>query len=128
MTAARDLYPLSDQSGKAIPLDIIDPIGLAVFAFENGNATIIDIPDGYSVVYVQATKAVAFKAAADIPDALVDGTNYPNTAFIPEGMPMVMKVTPGPASLLGLGADGTLYMTAVVQWAGLMQVAQTLRG
>ena len=126
MAQPDDLYPFSTQDGKAIPNDVVKPLATVSFAINAGASNNIVIPDGYTLVWVYATKHCLLKIGAnDLPAPLIAGTSYANTTFIPAESPMVLLVSAGAADLQGVGTAGTLYMMSIVQWAGLHQVKQT---
>lgn len=127
--AANDLYPLSSQRGDAIPLEIIKPLSLVAYNFIAVTSGDITIPASYNCCWLYATKdcILAF-TVANLPAALVSGTEYLNTIFIPANSPIAIQVTPGEASLLGLNEDGILYMNSIQQWAGLVQNRQAAFG
>ena len=126
--AAPQLYPLSTQDGKHIPLDVVKPLGLTAFTMTANTAADITVPVGYSLVWLYATAAcVLHMTAVNLPNALVSGTNYTDSIFIPADTLMTIVVEEGECSLLGLGA-GTLYMNSVEQWAALVQPLQSSVG
>lgn len=130
--ATEGLYPLSTQDGKAIPLDIVKPKGLAFFNIPVTGSLAVDaiIPTGYKVCWLYATQDCIIKfSAVNLPVPLVEGTNYEDAVFIPAQTPIVIAVTEGEASLVGLGdSAGILYINHVEQWAAMLQRQQVSIG
>jgi hypothetical protein len=129
MAEIAGIYPLSSQDGKAIPLDVVKPSSLVKFNFVAGVAADVTIPAGYLLCWVFATKPCILRlSAVNLPAALVAGTAYDKALYIPQDMPLTVVLTPGEASLLGLAADGELYINAVEQWGALLQSKQASVG
>lgn len=119
--AASDIYPLSSPQGAAIPLDIIKPKNLVKFDFAASTAADVTIPAGYNTCWLYATADCILRfSATNLPNALIAGTNYDLSLFIPAKTPITLVVTPGECSLLGIDASGSLYINDVQQWAGLV--------
>lgn len=129
--AASDLYPLSSDRGTAIPLEIVRPKNLVMFSFGAGAEAAITIPALYNICWLYATKDCILKTNNNnnaFPAALVSGTNYPDSFFIPASIPMIVQLTPGFGRLLGLADAGNLYINDVQQWAGIALSKQTSMG
>jgi len=123
--SATELYPLSTQDGKHIPLDVVRPLGLTTFTVTLNDATNIVIPALYNLVWVYSTvSCVLAMPGLLLPSALVSGTDYADSVFIPADTLMTLVVTPGDCMVLGLSGSGTLYMNSIEQWAALVQNRQ----
>lgn len=129
MAAPVNLYPYSTQQGDAIPLEVVKPLSMTAFSFAINTAADITIPTGYNTCWLYATEDCVLRfSATNLPNSLVDGTEYSSTIFIPAQTPISVLVTPGECSLLGLGVAGKLYINNIVQWAALNQPLQTTLG
>lgn len=128
--AVAELYPFSTARGDAVPLEIVRPLGLAMFTFDVNTVGSITIPAGFNTCWLYATEecVVNFSPASSLPGALGEGTEYPSTIFIPKQTPICIQVAPGEGSLLGLATAGRLYVNNIQQWAALTQQLQTQFG
>lgn len=119
-TAGKQLYPLSSEDGKAIPLDIILPLGALLSVVGANDETLVVIPPEYQTVSIWC----------DI-DILLDFTNtetYPilgamdNALFVHKDT-VISALLPnaGNVRAIPLVADeaGTLRIQQVQKWAGL---------
>lgn len=126
--AAENLYPFSSPQG-AIPLEIAKPKSLASFSFAANAVSAITIPAGYSTCWLYATEDCIIRVdGTALPAALVSGTEYANSMFVPAKTPMSVMLAGGVASLLGLATAGILYINSIAQWAAIAQQYQADQG
>lgn len=129
--AATDLYPFSSDKGVPIPMEIVRPKNLVMFPFIAGTEGAILIPVGYNICWVFATTPCILRCNNNnnvLPAALVGGTSYADTMFIPASIPTLVQLTEGFGRLLGLEEDGKLYINNVQQWAGIALSKQSSFG
>lgn len=117
-------YPFSAQNGDAIPLDIVEPKSLTMWALTANTKLDITIPAGAEAAWFFATEhAVIRFGDTDIPNTLVSGTNYPDTSLIPAESPIFMEITAGNASLTST-EDCVVYMSVVEIYGVVRQATQ----
>ena len=124
MSAAAQLYPLSTEDGKSIPLEVIRPLGAFVLSVAD-EATFTT--GAYPVVSIRCTKdavlvfdsSVVISEGVDIADALILPAETIITAAIPVSTPSKIKLMEeGPA---------TLYVQYIQKWAGLGLTRQVVQ-
>jgi hypothetical protein len=120
-------YPLSTQDGKAIPLDIIKPLGVLSQAFGPGVATDFDIPEDYEIGIVFATEDCFVSIVGDNLAALMDNTIYENTVFVPARTAITIVLTDGVCYVRGTEASGSIYMQFIEKWAAFGLETQFVR-
>lgn len=126
MTAPDQLYPLSTQDGKAIPLDVARPLGLFPVAFTDGVVSDFTLPDEYNIVSVYATAACILRIGSTIA-AVANETEIADAIYIAADTHYDIIITSGACAVWGLGA-GTIYITSLQQWGALLQSNQTQVG
>ena len=128
MTAPSQLYPLSSQDGKAIPLEICAPLALRSYVLVANTKKDIVIPADWVIGWLYSDVDCVFSHSdTDLPAALVDGTVYTSASFVPKKTPMAIKWIPGDASVLPL-ASGRIYLHKIEKWAAFVQSKQTTVG
>lgn len=118
-SSSKQLYPLSTEDNKAIPLDIIRP--LAVIKKATGSALVdITIPADWSIAsfYSAAGCFVQF-GGATLVSPLIEGTPYADTLFVPPGCIVTSTVTPGVAKVLSMAGTSSVIIQQVQKWAGI---------
>lgn len=126
--AANDIYPLSTPSGAAIPLDIVRPASLVMFDFTAGAVSDIVLSSEFTTCWLYATEDCILRLTNTLPAALVSGTVYDRTIFVPASSPISVLLEAGNAAILGLSANGKLYINSITQWAALAQQRQIQYG
>lgn len=131
-TAASDqLYPLSDNAGKAIPLDIIRPLGAIKWALPFNAALPITIPADFALVSMFSDVDCVLDFTGDLVYPAADATAYESALIIPADTILTVALpSAGAAKLIPLSADaGTVVMNCIQKWAGLgLQRQLTNRG
>ena len=115
MTAPSQLYPFSSQDGKAIPVEIAEPLALVKYTLVANTKKDVTVPAGWVVGWLYSDVDIIFSHSdVDLPTSLVDGTSYANATFIPKRRPYMIKWTPGDSSILPL-ASGSVYLMKIEQ-------------
>ena len=113
-------YPLATVDGKAIPLDVIRPSGMAYIAF---------LPSAFSAgldLSAYSTKILSLYSDSDCiiyfgttPPTLVDSTIHQNALFLKEGTFLTVSMPDTELHVKGITESGILYAQIVDTWAGL---------
>ena len=126
--AASQIYPLATQDGKAVPLDVAEPIALIYYPLVANTKKDITIPGGWTFMYVFSTcNCVLSTNDTDLPNTLVDGTTYNDAIFIPANTPVIITTVAGAGSISPL-ANGNIYLNKIEKWAALVQSNQSSFG
>lgn len=126
----RELYSLSTEDGKAIPLDIIRPLSVIKKNFAALGTGVLTIPANWKIAsfFSNAGCFIQF-AAATIPANPVDDTEYADVLWVPPNFVVTSTVLPGAARIIS--ADGITpgYVIAqqIQKWAGLALKRQTTK-
>jgi len=118
MTAPANVYPFSTADGKAIPLDIIRPMGLIIKTFTIASAS-FTIPTDAVVGVLYSTSPCVVRFGTDISLPVTDGAEIADAVLVPAEMAVTVALTAGTAYVHGLIESGTLYIQLIEQWAGL---------
>lgn len=119
--ASQQLYPLSDESGKAIPLDIIRPLGSIKWALPFDAALPITIPAEFALVSMFSNVDCVLDFTGDLVYPAANATLYASALIIPADTILTVAIpSNGAARLIPLGAKaGTVVMNCIQKWAGL---------
>lgn len=121
------IYPLSTQDGQDIPLDVVKPLSLIFYNLAVNADKTINVPVGAKIAYIYSRVDCLIRFKVGAFPALVQGTVYDDTIFIPAGIPITVVVTPGEGHVIGF-ATGTIYFSYIEQWAALSQLIQSSIG
>ena len=127
--AEKELYPFSTEDSKAIPLDVIRPLGMIKVAITALANTALTIPVGWKVVsfYSNVGCFVQF-ASATIPTPPVANTSYADTLFVPPNCLVMATVLEGVARVVSAeGVAGYLIAQNIQKWAGLALRRQAVK-
>lgn len=128
MAATDQLYPLSDPTGKAIPIDIIRAKGFIYRALTANTALSLTLPATYTFGWVYATVDCVVKfGGTAFPTTLANDTEYADATVIPAGSPLSLILTPGTMHIMSF-ASGSLYVMSVEQWAAMQLARQVNQG
>lgn len=120
--ASQQLYPLSDESGKAIPLDIIRPLGSIKWALAINTALGITIPADFSIVSMFSTVDCVLDFTGLLTYPVANGVAMASAIVIPKDT-IVTLILPsvGAATLISLDPNlpGIIAMNCIQKWAGL---------
>ena len=128
-TAANNqLYPFSDADGKAIPLDIVLPLGALLVPVAMDAMTLVTIPAGYVTVSIfcdidillDFTATKVYPVAGDVTSGLIVHKDTVISALLPTTG--VVRAVPLVAAQAGL-----LRIQQVQKWAGLGLARQLVR-
>jgi hypothetical protein len=125
-------YPLSTPDGRAIPFEVLRPLGFISKTFTSAGSTAsIAIPATVQVLSVYATEEciVTFAASGASAAAIVDGTLVDDTVFIPAETLMVLSppIDFAAFAIRGVSANGTARIQFIDHWAGLALASQYIR-
>lgn len=123
-TAAPELYPFSTQDGKAVPAEIIRPKKLIWWPLLTAVNKAIVIPDGMMTAYIFSTATCVLKVGGTAFASFLAGTEYTDAMLIPADTVVTVSLAPGDAFIWPLAA-GTIYLSAIEQWAALSQQIQS---
>jgi hypothetical protein len=118
----REIYPFTTNDGKAIPLDIVKPIGVTKYALLTDALTDVNTLEENTVVVLYSTVdcLISFTGTLAILP-VVNGTTYTDSIFVPAGTLMTVEPIFGSGKAVALDAAGSLYVQQVEKWAGLSQ-------
>jgi hypothetical protein len=119
-SAINQLYPLSSEDGKAIPLDIVLPLGVVLKALPANVHTILAIPAAFATVSIFATVdcvidftgSLSFPAPELLTSALVVHRDTVISALLPNTGNV--RVIP-----LAAAEFGVIRIQQVQKWAGI---------
>lgn len=119
--AEAGLYPFATRDAEAIPLDVIDPLGmryydLAATGYQSGT-----LPAVFELGYVWAEFGAIMELASTISGPPTSGTYYPLTIFIPPGVLLTVKFNSnlGFYRIASIGKAGKFCMQAIRKWNAL---------
>lgn len=125
-TTPNEIYPFSTPDGKAIPLDILKPSYLGIYAFPADASVSFTLPEESQVaMFISTVPAiVSFSAALD---AFSSGQLLANTLIIPEKSIVASSILNPTFHVRGIAEAGTLYIQIIEKWAGLALIKQYSR-
>ena len=112
------VYPFSTQEGTAIPLDVIEGIGVLPVAFTAGASVAFTIPEGEVVGAITASEACVIAFGLSI-GTITDNTLIDDALFIPRDATMTCALTPGLAYVRGFNTSGTIIVQFIRKWAAI---------
>ena len=122
------LYPLTTQDGRAIPLDIVKPSSLIYWNLVKDTEKTVVIPAGFEVCFAFST-AHCYLRNADVAIGVpAEATEYTDTMLIVSDSILTLNLTPGAGRRIMPLGDGVIYLSAVKQWAALVQDIQSRLG
>lgn len=123
------LYPFSTEDSKAIPLDIIRPLGVLVKSFLGAGVASVTIPAGWKTAsFYSPTGCFIQFAAAVLPGPLLENVSYDSTLFVPPNCVVTSTVIEGVATIAALNSvGGYLVVQGIQKWAGLALARQASR-
>lgn len=127
MTTA-NRYPLSTPDGKAIPLDLIKPLGVLRLSFTAAAHNSQTLPSAYQdkifTAYSTEDCYLDFKAT---PAAVIDDVVSTDTLFIPAGVLIAFISNSLYIAARGSTASGIVQIQIIDIWAGLLLESQVNR-
>lgn len=121
-------YPLSTPDGKAIPLDLIKPMGVLRLPFTASayNAQSINAIYQDKIFTAYSTEDCYLSFAAS-PGAIADNTVTANILFVPAGVMIAFITNSLYLAAKGVSVSGSVHVQIVDTWAGLLLEAQVNR-
>jgi len=122
MSIQQQLYPLSTEDGKSIPLDVALPLSSIYETVVQNAATPLTVPNTYDIVsvYSEVDLAIDFTGAATFP--LSGNTPYPSMLLVPAFTFLTVRIPDEYNWALvpvKSGVQGNVMITALQKWAGL---------
>lgn len=122
------LYPITTQDGRPIPMEIVKPSSLIYWELVSGVEKVVTIPAGFAVCFV-VTTANCFIRNADVTfGAVAEDTEYADAILLPADNVVTLNLTPGAGRRIYPLSDGVIYLSAVKQWAAMVQDMQSRVG
>lgn len=120
--AQQQLYPLSTEDSKSIPLDVALPLTLIKDSVVHNAATVINLPADFNIVGIYSTVPciIDFTNTATFP--VPANIELDSAVFIPQDSYMVIKVpSTGLVKVCPLISAGTgiIMINNLQKWAGL---------
>jgi len=117
----KEIYPLSTEDNRSIPLDVIRPLSLLKGSIAATGATSITIPVGWKVAsFFSNVGCFVQFAAASLPTPPTLDTPYADTLWVPPNFVVVSTVLEGTARVVSAeGVAGYLIAQHVQKWAGM---------
>lgn len=126
--ATQNRYPLSTPDGKAIPLDIVKPLGILRLPFTNlsYNSQLISSIYQDKIFTAYSTVDCYLNFSAPSP-AVVDNVVAADMLFVPAGVLVAFVTNSTLLAVIGITSSGILHVQIVDTWAGLLLETQVNR-
>ena len=119
-------YPFATQDGKAIPLDILKPLGLLILPFTTDAVASISLPESSAVAMMIASEACLISFDHSL---VTVPTNefLSKVLLVPYNNVVSCSIPSLDIKVRGVDANGTLYVQLIEKWAGLALARQYQR-
>ncbi len=119
-------YPLATPDGRAIPLDVVKPVGFLQKAFTTAASGTLTLPSNVEVlsVFASADCYIQFGGTAAVP---ADGVVVTNLLYVPKNMRITAAPPATTFTVIGKTTSGTLNVQLLEKWAGLILDVQQKR-
>lgn len=122
MSIQKEIYPVSTEDGKSIPLDVVMPLS-SVRATLAANVETTIVPTAlYDIISIYSSIDVAVDFAGVLEYPMANNTLVDDTILIPANTLMTLRAPESVSwSIVPLKNDsaGFIYITALQKWAGL---------
>lgn len=126
--ATQNRYPLSTPDGKAIPLDLVKPLGVLRLPFTSASYNAQSISAIYQdKIFTAYSSEDCYLSFAASPTTVVDNTVAPDILFVPAGVMIAFTTNSLYLAAQGVSASGTVHIQVVDIWAGLLLETQVNR-
>lgn len=126
--ATSNRYPLSTPDGKAIPLDLIKPMGVLRLPFTATSYNAQSIGSIYQdKLFTAYSTEDCYLSFAASPGAVADNVVTANILFVPAGVMIAFITNSLYLAARGVSASGIVHIQIVDTWAGLLLEAQVNR-
>ena len=120
--ADKELYSLSTEEGKAIPLDVIRPLSLIITSWGTGGSAVVTIPATWKIATFFCEKGCYVQfAAANATTLAVENFEHTDTLFVPPNTIVASTVVAGIAKIVGYSATvgSKIVIQQIQKWSGL---------
>lgn len=120
--ASNQLYPLSSESGQAIPLDIIRPLGSIKWVLPFADDLAITIPASFALVSLFSNVDCILDFTGLLTYPAANATEFDSAFIISKDTILTLALpSTGAAKLIALdtGVNGLICMNCIQKWAGL---------
>lgn len=118
----KELYSLSTEDGKAIPLDVIRPLSLLITSWGIGGFSTITIPVAWKIATFFCERGCYVQFDAPVGTTLpAENIEHLNTLIVPPNTLVASTVLPGVAKVVGYSnlVVGKLVAQQIQKWSGL---------
>lgn len=118
--ATANRYPLSTVDGKAIPLEVIKPLGVIRLPFTATAFNVQVLSDAYEdKILMLSSSEDCYLDFAAAPTSPVDDVVLPSMVFVPAGVLIACVTNSVYLNVIGVSTSGILHIQLVDTWAGL---------
>lgn len=114
-------YPLSTRAGQAIPLDVIKPTFLQFvnFSFSSPSSP-VSLPQNANIVLLRASEDCVIQFGGSVAAVPAGGASaISNCLFLATGEVQIISIPSSILSVIGISANGTLYIQGIEVWQNL---------
>ena len=118
MTTPVELYPLSTQDAKSIPLEIVAPNGMIYQAMATSWSTIV-LTDLYNLAVIFSSVALFLDITNTAAGSPTSGTSYSGWIYIPADTAVTVALPTGSIKVRAVAGSGDAYINGIQKWAAL---------